>query len=134
MKTMAGRRLSDLARLSLALIVALTLAMPYYGTKAHAIEGLPSTSGNTDTFDLVAFSSDAKASDPSFLEEAKAALDSANQDKADAAANKDVAQSALDSASAAYNEAASAHQNTVNAAESVKAQAGQAVDAAVVVT
>ena len=78
MKTMARRRLSGLARLSLTFIVALTLAMPYYGTNAYANEGLPNTSGNTDIFNLVAFSSDAKASNPSSLEEAKAALDSAN--------------------------------------------------------
>lgn len=134
MKTMARRRLSGLARLSLTFIVALTLAMPYYGTNAYANEGLPNTSGNTDIFNLVAFSSDAKASNPSSLEEAKAALDSANQDKADAAANKDAAQSALDSATASYNQAASAHQNAVDAAEGAKAQAGQAVDAAVVAT
>lgn len=125
MKSMARRRLSGLARLSLALIVALTLAAPYSGANAHAMEN---TLGNT-SFDPIAYSSDAKAASPS-LEEAKAALDSANQIKADAAANKEEAKKAYDSATAAYNTAASEHEDAKKAADAAKAEADKAIDGA----
>lgn len=61
MKTMARKRLSGLIRLSLAFIVALTLAAPYTSAAAYANELITNTLRNTD-IDLVAYSSDAKAS------------------------------------------------------------------------
>lgn len=124
MKTMARKRLSGLIRLSLAFIVALTLAAPYTSAAAYANELITNTLRNTD-IDLVAYSSDAKAS--LSLDEAKAALDSANQNKADAAASKDEAQKALDEATAQYNEAESAHSDAAQAANAAKAEADKAV-------
>lgn len=128
MKTMARKRLSGLIRLSLAFIVALTLAAPYTSAAAYANELITNTLRNTD-IDLVAYSSDAKAS--LSLDEAKAALDSANQNKADAAASKDEAQKALDEATAQYNEAESAHSDAAQAANAAKAEADKAVGDAV---
>lgn len=128
MKTMARKRLSGLIRLSLAFIVALTLAAPYTSAAAYANELITSTLRNTD-IDLVAYSSDAKAS--LSLDEAKAALDSANQNKADAAASKDEAQKALDEATAQYNEAESAHSDAAQAANAAKAEADKAVGDAI---
>lgn len=63
--------------------------------------------------------------------EAKAALDSANQNKADAAASKDEAQKALDEATAQYNEAESAHSDAAQAANAAKAEADKAVGDAI---
>lgn len=128
MKTMARKRLSGLIRLSLAFIVALTLAAPYTSAAAYANELITNTLRNTD-IDLVAYSSDAKAS--LSLDEAKAALDSANQNKADAAASKDEAQKALDEATAQYNEAESAHSDAAQAANAAKAEADKAVGDAI---
>lgn len=128
MKTMARKRLSGLIRLSLAFIVALTLAAPYTSAAAYANELITNTLCNTD-IDLVAYSSDAKAS--LSLDEAKAALDSANQNKADAAASKDEAQKALDEATAQYNEAESAHSDAAQAANAAKAEADKAVGDAI---
>lgn len=128
MKTMARKRLSGLIRLSLAFIVALTLAAPYTSAVAYANELITNTLRNTD-IDLVAYSSDAKAS--LSLDEAKAALDSANQNKADAAASKDEAQKALDEATAQYNEAESAHSDAAQAANAAKAEADKAVGDAI---
>ena len=128
MKTMARKRLSGLIRLSLAFIVALTLAAPYTSAAAYANELITNTLRNTD-IDLVAYSSDAKAS--LSLDEAKAALDSANQNKADAAASKDEAQKALDEATAQYNEAESAHSDAAKAANAAKAEADKAVGDAI---
>ena len=128
MKTMARKRLSGLIRLSLAFIVALTLAAPYTSAAAYANELITNTLRNTD-IDLVAYSSDAKAS--LSLDEAKAALDSANQNKADAAASKDAAQKALDEATAQYNEAESAHSDAAQAANAAKAEADKAVGDAI---
>lgn len=128
MKTMARKRLSGLIRLSLAFIVALTLAAPYTSAAAYANELITNTLRNTD-IDLVAYSSDAKAS--LSLDEAKAALDSANQNKADAAASKDEAQKALDEATAQYNEAESAHSDAAQAANAAKAEADKAVGYAI---
>lgn len=128
MKTMARKRLSGLIRLSLAFIVALTLAAPYTSAAAYANELITNTLRNTD-IDLVAYSSDAKAS--LSLDEAKAALDSANQNKADAAASKDEAQKALDEATAQYNEAESAHSDAAQAANAAKVEADKAVGDAI---
>lgn len=128
MKTMARKRLSGLIRLSLAFIVALTLAAPYTSAAAYANELITNMLRNTD-IDLVAYSSDAKAS--LSLDEAKAALDSANQNKADAAASKDEAQKALDEATAQYNEAESAHSDAAQAANAAKAEADKAVGDAI---
>ena len=128
MKTMARKRLSGLIRLSLAFIVALTLAAPYTSAAAYANELITNTLRNTG-IDLVAYSSDAKAS--LSLDEAKAALDSANQNKADAAASKDEAQKALDEATAQYNEAESAHSDAAQAANAAKAEADKAVGDAI---
>lgn len=128
MKTMARKRLSGLIRLSLAFIVALTLAAPYTSAAAYANELITNTLRNTD-IDLVAYSSDAKAS--LSLDEAKAALDSANQNKANAAASKDEAQKALDEATAQYNEAESAHSDAAQAANAAKAEADKAVGDAI---
>lgn len=128
MKTMARKRLSGLIRLSLVFIVALTLAAPYTSAAAYANELITNTLRNTD-IDLVAYSSDAKAS--LSLDEAKAALDSANQNKADAAASKDEAQKALDEATAQYNEAESAHSDAAQAANAAKAEADKAVGDAI---
>lgn len=128
MKTMARKRLSGLIRLSLAFIVALTLAAPYTSAAAYANELITNTLRNTD-IDLVAYSSNAKAS--LSLDEAKAALDSANQNKADAAASKDEAQKALDEATAQYNEAESAHSDAAQAANAAKAEADKAVGDAI---
>lgn len=128
MKTMARKRLSGLIRLSLAFIVALTLAAPYTSAAAYANELITNTLRNTD-IDLVSYSSDAKAS--LSLDEAKAALDSANQNKADAAASKDEAQKALDEATAQYNEAESAHSDAAQAANAAKAEADKAVGDAI---
>lgn len=128
MKTMARKRLSGLIRLSLAFIVALTLAAPYTSAAAYANELITNTLRNTD-IDLVAYSSNAKAS--LSLDEAKAALDSANQNKADAAASKDEAQKALDEATAQYNEAESAHSDAAKAAQAAKAEADKAVGDAI---
>ena len=128
MKTMARKRLSGLIKLSLAFIVALTLAAPYTSAAAYANELITNTLRNTD-IDLVAYSSDAKAS--LSLDEAKAALDSANQNKADAAASKDEAQKALDEATAQYNEAESAHSDAAQAANAAKAEADKAVGDAI---
>lgn len=128
MKTMARKRLSGLIRLSLAFIVALTLAAPYTSAAAYANELITNTLRNTD-IDLVAYSSDAKAS--LSLDEAKAALDSANQNKADAAASKDEAQKALDEATAQYNEAELAHSDAAQAANAAKAEADKAVGDAI---
>ena len=128
MKTMARKRLSGLIRLSLAFIVALTLAAPYTSAAAYANELITNTLRNTD-IDLVAYSSDAKAS--LSLDEAKAALDSANQNKADAAASKDEAQKAPDEATAQYNEAESAHSDAAQAANAAKAEADKAVGDAI---
>lgn len=128
MKTMARKRLSGLIRLTLAFIVALTLAAPYTSAAAYANELITNTLRNTD-IDLVAYSSDAKAS--LSLDEAKAALDSANQNKADAAASKDEAQKALDEATAQYNEAESAHSDAAQAANAAKAEADKAVGDAI---
>lgn len=128
MKTMGRKRLSGLIRLSLAFIVALTLAAPYTSAAAYANELITNTLRNTD-IDLVAYSSDAKAS--LSLDEAKAALDSANQNKADAAASKDEAQKALDEATAQYNEAESAHSDAAQAANAAKAEADKAVGDAI---
>lgn len=128
MKTMARKRLSGLIRLNLAFIVALTLAAPYTSAAAYANELITNTLRNTD-IDLVAYSSDAKAS--LSLDEAKAALDSANQNKADAAASKDEAQKALDEATAQYNEAESAHSDAAQAANAAKAEADKAVGDAI---
>ena len=89
---------------------------------------ITNTLRNTD-IDLVAYSSDAKAS--LSLDEAKAALDSANQNKADAAASKDEAQKALDEATAQYNEAESAHSDAAQAANAAKAEADKAVGDAI---
>lgn len=125
---MARKRLSGLIRLSLAFIVALTLAAPYTSAAAYANELITNTLRNTD-IDLVAYSSDAKAS--LSLDEAKAALDSANQNKADAAASKDEAQKALDEATAQYNEAESAHSDAAQAANAAKAEADKAVGDAI---
>lgn len=128
MKTMARKRLSGLIRLSLAFIVALTLAAPYTSAAAYANELITNTLRNTDIY-LVAYSSNAKAS--LSLDEAKAALDSANQNKADAAASKDEAQKALDEATAQYNEAESAHSDAAKAAQAAKAEADKAVGDAI---
>lgn len=84
------------------------IAVPGVGTSTFVNTAMADTLGDTFELDLdlVAFSADLEAS-PQSLAEAKAALDAANQVKADAAVKQDEAKKAYDSATAEYNSAVS---------------------------
>mgnify|MGYP000221736204 CR=1 FL=1 len=101
-------RLSDLSKLCLCILLAYMIALPGMGTNTLVNTAIADTLGNTTglDLDLAAFSADRTAS-PQSLAEAKAALDAANQVKADAAAKQNEAKKAYDSATAEYNSAAS---------------------------
>ena len=94
-------RLSDLSKLCLCILLACMIALPGMGTNTLVNTAIADTLGNTTglDLDLAAFSADRTAS-PQSLAEAKAALDAANQVKADAAAKQNEAKKAYDSATA----------------------------------
>ena len=124
-------RLSDLSKLCLCILLAYMIALPGMGTNTLVNTAIADTLGNTTglDLDLAAFSADRTAS-PQSLAEAKAALDAANQVKADAAAKQNEAKKAYDSATAEYNFAASEHTKAQQSTDAAKNNAAQEFEAA----